>query len=357
MMASKTEITSTKQIDSQRNKEWLYEISFMRPILLTLLVSYHAFAPWCGAWDMPTGCEAYEPYRWIAFLSRAFRLECFVFISGYVFTFQLLSKNKYSRFKDLLTSKIVRLLVPCWIFSVIYFVCFKQYSNLINFLIVILGGAGHLWYLPCLFVCFVVQWFLIKKEFNTCFVIFLLTLFLFVSFIPLPMKMNRPLYYMLFFYGGGLFYQNKKIISEKTDFKKVMGVWCLFLILLIGVNTAIDFLKEFNYQNVIKRDLFYGIKNILKAVLAVVGIYAFYTTGVIWCRKHQVKEWAMKIGVCGYGVYVFHQFVLVWLYEYTQLPQILGTYWLPWIGFFVATVLSLALTLLIHKTRIGRKIL
>lgn len=34
---------------------WLYEISFMRPILLVLLVSYHAFAPFCGSWEMPQG--------------------------------------------------------------------------------------------------------------------------------------------------------------------------------------------------------------------------------------------------------------------------------------------------------------
>lgn len=36
-----------------RGSDWLYEISFMRPVLLVLLVGYHAFAPFCGAWETP----------------------------------------------------------------------------------------------------------------------------------------------------------------------------------------------------------------------------------------------------------------------------------------------------------------
>ena len=129
------------QIANDGKKEWLYEISFMRPILLLLLVSYHAFAPWCGTWDMPIGCSDYEPYRWVALISRAFRLECFVFISGYIFTFQMLAKNKFPQFKELLKSKIMRLLLPCWFFSALYYVLFKNYSEVVDFLIAILGGG------------------------------------------------------------------------------------------------------------------------------------------------------------------------------------------------------------------------
>ncbi len=74
-------------------KGWLYEISFMRPILLVLLVSYHAFAPFCGAWEMPQGIDTNEVYKWLAYLSRSFRLEAFVFLSGYVFTMQIVQKH------------------------------------------------------------------------------------------------------------------------------------------------------------------------------------------------------------------------------------------------------------------------
>ena len=38
-------------------KPWLNEVSFMRPVLLILLVLYHAFAPYVGTWQMPDGIE------------------------------------------------------------------------------------------------------------------------------------------------------------------------------------------------------------------------------------------------------------------------------------------------------------
>lgn len=343
-------------ISNEGKKEWLYELSFMRPILLLLLVSYHAFAPWCGAWDMPSGCSAFEPYRWVALLSRAFRLECFVFISGYIFTFQMLKKNKFPTFKELLSSKIVRLLIPCWVFSVIYFICFKNYTNVVDFLIVTVGGAGHLWYLPCLFICFLVQWVLIKKSINSTFVLIILSLLAFVSFIPLPLNMNKPLYYMLFFYGGGLFFQSKDRIKQKTTTTIVVLSWFLFFVVLFFINRLMD-VKGFDYQNTLIRGVIIGTQNLLKATLAWIGIYAFYSSAVVWCRSHRVSEWALKIGVCGYGVYVFHQFVLVWIYDYSNWPQTLGTYMTPWISFVFTTLVSLLLTLLIRKTKVGRKLL
>lgn len=351
---SKVQMT---KIAKGNSKEWLYEISFMRPILLLLLVSYHAFAPWCGAWDMPMGCADFEPFRWVAVVSRAFRLECFVFISGYIFTFQMLTKNKFPRFKELLGSKIARLLIPCWFFSILYFVLFKSYVDIIDFVFVIMGGAGHLWYLPCLFICFLVQWVFIKKKCDNRFVLIILFFLVFVSFVPLPLNMNQPLYYMLFFFGGGFFYQNKEIIRERTNAKNVVLSWLLFVIVLFLVEWAFKSLNGISQQSLIARGTIYGVKKMLKASLAWIGIYAFYKSAVIWCLNHQVSEWMLKIGVCGYGVYVFHQFILVWLYDYTSLPNLLGTYWLPWVGFILATTFSLVLTLLIRKTKIGRKFL
>lgn len=342
----------------QSNSQWLYEISFMRPILLTLLVSYHAFAPWCGTWGMLEGCSSFEPYRWIALLSRAFRLECFVFISGYIFTFQLLEKHKFPDFRSLLSSKFVRLIIPCWVFSLLYFVCFKKYTSFVNLFLTIINGGGHLWYLPCLFICFFVQWWLLNKtKMNNTTIIIILSILVFFSFVPIPFSLSRPLYYMLFFYGGGLFYQKKDVIASRSTLTRTLLSWMVFLVLLVTFNLFFDMTKEFVSLNQIERGLLNGLDNILKAILAWVGIYSFYTTATIWCRNHQVSDWALEIGVCGYGVYVFHQFVLVWLYDHTSMPTKVGTYWTPWLGFIIATIVSLVLTFLIRKTKIGRQFL
>ena len=169
--------------------------------------------------------------------------------------------------------------------------------------------------------------------------------------------MNKPLYYMLFFYGGGLFYQCKDKIKEKTKTKNVVLLWLLFFVALIFINKIMDVVGGANYYSMVMKGAFIGLKNLLKASLAWIGIYAFYTSAVVWCRRHTASDLALKIGMCGYGVYVFHQFVLVWLYEYTSFPKILGTYWTPWVSFVFTTLVSLQLTLIIRKTKLGRKFL
>ena len=92
----------------------------MRPILLVLLVSYHAFAPYSGAWEMPQGIEANETYKWLAYISRSFILEAFVFLSGYVFTMQIVKKQKFKSLFQVAFSKFKRLIIPCWIFGIVY---------------------------------------------------------------------------------------------------------------------------------------------------------------------------------------------------------------------------------------------
>lgn len=147
------------------------------------------------------------------------------------------------------------------------------------------------------------------------------------------------------------------MIAEKTSSKSVIVSWIVFIIVLVGVTMLIGMFKGLGPLNVLQRVLVYGLKLELKALLAWVGIYAFFTSAILWCRRHQVSNWALKVGVCGYGVYVFHQFILVYIYDYTQYPQMFGTYWLPWVSFIVATCLSLILTLLIRQTKIGRQFL
>lgn len=119
-------------IENQERKAWLYEISLMRLVLLILLVLYHAFAPYVGTWDKPNGVVDIEVYRWIGLLSRAFRLEGFVFISGYIFTFQVLERRKFEKVSILLKSKIERLLIPSFIFSAIYLLFYGKYDTLLS---------------------------------------------------------------------------------------------------------------------------------------------------------------------------------------------------------------------------------
>lgn len=75
---------------------------------------------------MPNGIHAVKIYYWIASLSYSFMLETFVFISGYVFGYQVRTKfGNNVDFHNCVTKKAKRLLVPSIVFSAIYFIIFN----------------------------------------------------------------------------------------------------------------------------------------------------------------------------------------------------------------------------------------
>ena len=70
--------------------------------------------------------------------------------------------------------------------------------------------------------------------------------------------------------------------------------------------------------------------------------------------KGEIPQWLIKLGGLCFGVYLLQQFILMGLYYYTELPVILGCYWLPWVGFLIALIGSLVFAWLLVKTKVGR---
>ena len=331
----------------------------MRPVLLVLLVSYHAFAPYVGTWPMPDGIQEVEAYRWLGFLSRAFRLEGFVFISGYIFTFQVVERKKFDSFSSLLKSKIQRLLIPSYFFSIAYLLCFLEYKGAANAAVMVLSGVGHLWYLPCLFYCFLIQYLLLTNKVRQSHCIALLSLMMLASVVHLPLYLQKPLYYMTFFYGGGLFWQYSEKLKSKATQKNIVLSWLVFIVLFVVLNIATMRMTELkaSVTSALLRGGINEFNTISKALLGWSGITALYLLAARYCSGHAIGSFILKVGVCGYGVYVFHQFILVYLYRYTELPTIGGTYLLPWVGIVITTVAAVSLTLAVRSTKIGRKYL
>lgn len=109
-----------------KNRINLDEISFIRPILIVLLVLYHAFAPWCGAWNAFDGFQENIFYWWIGKLAYSFMLPTFVFISGYVWSYQRETLRRKDEFKVLFIKKLKRLYIPCLLFGFLYLFLFDK---------------------------------------------------------------------------------------------------------------------------------------------------------------------------------------------------------------------------------------
>ena len=331
----------------------------MRPILLVLLVSYHAFAPFCGAWEIPSGVESNEFYKWLARLNYAFLLEGFIFLSGYVFVMQIVEKNKFNSINQIAVNKFHHLIIPCWIFGTAYYLIFTRPAEIqIGGIVSILYGIGHLWYLPCLFWCSCIVYFLIKKGYNEKLTLLVLAALMLGSIIYIPMQFNRAMYYMFFFYMGGMFWKYKDKLRTYANVKYITSLTILFAALLVTVNIYI----EYTTKALVDADTLYKLmlmlsKVLAKAILATVGISTLYLAASLYMEDHTLNKTVMTIGTMGYGVYIFHQFVLKYLYYNIPFPEQLGTTMFPCVGLIIAIAVSLLLTWGFRNTKIGRKLI
>ena len=338
----------------------LSDVVIIRNILIILLVFYHAFAIYSGAWDPIKGYPEVPGYWWLDKLSYAFMLETFVFISGYVFGFQVRTKGEEKlKAKNLLLGKFKRLMIPCMVFSLLYILLFGHITQPVQkTLYSLVNGVGHMWFLPMLFWCFVGVWVIEKLRLKAKWVIPLLVLCSICSFLPLSLRMGNAMYYMIFFYVGYILQKEDISLDRFYTLKHciVLAVaFCILFPTLTLLKGRLGALMAMENQLVMKAAIV-SSSTLLRLIYSSVGLAMLF---VIIGHKEKdrttsLPQWIIKVGNLCFGVYLLQQFILKGLYEYTSLPAILGCYWLPWVGFVVALAGSLIISYLLVKTKVGK---
>lgn len=338
----------------------LSDVVVIRNILIVLLVFYHAFAIYSGAWDPIKGYPEIPVYWWLDKLSYAFMLELFVFVSGYVFGYQVRIKGESKLdAKNLFWGKFKRLMIPCMVFSLLYILLFQDIKQPIyKTAYDLLNGAGHMWFLPMLFWCFVGIWIIEKIHLNSKWAVLLLVLAALCSFIPIPFRMGTAMYYMLFFYAGYIIQRNaislEGLYTPKSAILTTVSFAVIFLLLTLLKEQLGVILMGGGENQIIMLSVKNTISNALMLIYAFAGIIMALSLVGCYLKKHNFTSWMEKVGGLSFGVYLLQQFILVWLYEYTTLPSLLGCWWLPWFGFVVALFGSIIIVSLLLKTKIGK---
>ena len=343
------------------NRKILQDVVCIRLVLILLLVLYHSFAMYCDSWAMPEGIHEVKAYWWIGAFSYSFLLETFVFISGYVFGYQV--REKFSGCIDLyntVISKARRLLIPSVLFSSIYILCFnlgdaispiKQVYNVIN-------GEGHMWYLPMLFWCFVVIFIVEKLRIPSRYIILLASFASVFSLLTLPLRLSSTAYYFIFFYIGYLIQRNDIYSNSKIKLKTAFILLVLFLLVFVLskiILTDKSFLSfaEQSMMNKLIISLATRVSTLLLSALGLASIYSFVNLmlnrGCIIVNKSMIR----LSGYC-FGVYIFQQFILKYFMYNASVINIFGSYWLPWVAFVIALLVSIILTSAILKIYVGR---
>lgn len=347
---------------SNQGKKLLYEVSYIRPIVIFLLVVSHSFTKiHKGAGTDTQPYELAEAYLWLVRLIKGFRIETIALVAGYVFAYQSIDLGRKYKFWPFFVKKAKRLLIPMLVFGAIYYFCFlfKQKDfTMASFIVTLLSGCGHLWFLPMLFWCFMAIWLIDKYKLSSWFTLVVLAL---VSVVPsngLPLGLSRLPHFLFYVFAGYFLWQHHETPLRWSKSNVVIVIsWIVYVVLVVlRANLHLSYSSS---MPLIQKGLIMSCNNAMLLCTSCSGIMALYLTVVHFTSRPGFvpPEWVINASSDCYGVYVFHQFILVWLYFYTPLVGSCPSLLVPIIGFIVAISISLLLTRLLLKTRWGRSLI
>lgn len=346
-------------------KKILQEVNIIRPIVIFLLVLLHSFAIFYGGWELPDGVTDIKLYHYLPCIIRGFRIETIAFIAGYVFSYQSNDLGRTYTLFDIIKKKFVRLIIPCWVFGTVYALCFRRADSIISNAVSILNGIGHLWFLTMLFWCFVslfyIDRYFKKNGFGGKGGIMLFLCLSAISCIPpigIPsLGLNRMPHFLFYTYLGYLFYLHKDKIIDYFQSKSML-IFTLYLI-FVGLSFFITpYYLEQQELHSLNYFILYLLLKISQYLMAFSGITFLYIIVMRFLRKKGQNYILPNIVTASnkmcYGVYVFHQFLLIYIYDYSPIPAYINSYLLPYVALITTLSLSILLSKIFLMTRLGR---
>ena len=260
--------------------------------------------------------------------------------------------------------KAKRLLLPSLLFSIIYYAIFCDITRpMLEIIYSILNGCGHLWFLPMLFLCFVAAYAVCKLHISNSWVLISALICSLYSFLPLPFRLNNAMYYFLFFYIGYLCFDNMRRISRYMNSRYVILSICLFLCLFILLTSVVIFFaggcNGLTSNELVNKILRLSITNAFRLLYSISGVIMLFLTINYLLKTGLLKMTSSmwKISTLCFGVYVYQQFILKYLYYYTGFWSWYYPSFLPWGAFIVALNVSLLLSWLTLKTKLGKMLI
>lgn len=206
----------------------------MRPFAIFLVVIYHSFCYHNGNWPIPANYEVNEIYAWFVKFVYGAMLETFTLVSGYIFAYQSITLQRKTNFKKFATKKFTRLYIPCFCFGLVYYLMFYTDNfTPAHFVSSLIGGPGHLWFLPMIFFCYLGLWIIDKYQPNPVATFLTLGAFSIIG-IPLPLGgISSVPHYLFFCYCGYLLWiYRDKVIAKSSPLTSLL-FFALYIALII----------------------------------------------------------------------------------------------------------------------------
>lgn len=335
----------------------LNEIVLLRTIMTLLLIATHSFSMFSENWVYPNGIGHCNLYMWIShFVSHAM-LGGYTFISGYLLTYQK-KKILQQSYKTFVYKKSQRILLPGIIFSILYVYMFKEhtFSSLISFCYKL--GVGHMWYLPMLMWCMIFGYYLLKHDISLKKALIISGSLIFFYFLPLPFGLSSFFYYAIYFILGMVAYRYKgkgnKVVLSKY---KLLLRWGEYLIVFTISTILILYLSSFPKNDLLSELAIKETRTYFRVFSGIFGVWMYWHICLYVTSRHNLPFWVHILSRYSFGIYLYQQFILLILLYHTSLPQLVGTIPLPWICLLITTIMSLGLSFLTSKTKVGKYLL
>lgn len=230
-----------------------------------------------------------------------FHMPLFMAISGAFFQIQI-HKNKWKDLNFLLHAKFKRLMIPFFVFTLLYTIPVKYISNyfvqtnVVNAIIgqLFLLGNSHLWYLYALFVIFIIAYYVLKRDSGFWMLVFLFLIHLISNKIELTL-IKAPIQFLFYFAMGFMFESKREVYNKFLDSKR------RFLSFLV-----IGFVVLILFNFGIKKYLILFSKIILE-ILAIYGSLLTYTIAYYLSKSTTLVNTKIYqlILVNSLGIYIF----------------------------------------------------
>ena len=230
-----------------------------------------------------------------------FHMPLFMAISGAFFQIQI-HKNKWKDLNSLLHAKFKRLMIPFFVFTLLYTIPVKYISNyfvqtnVVNAIIgqLFLLGNSHLWYLYALFVIFILAYYVLQRYSGFWILVFLFLLHLISNKIELTL-IKAPIQFLFYFAMGFMFESKREVYNKFLDSKR------RFLIFLV-IGFVVLILFNFGIK---KYSILFS--KIIIEILAIYGSLLTYTISYYLSKSTTLVNTKIYqlILVNGLGIYIF----------------------------------------------------
>lgn len=179
----------------------------------------------------------------------------------------------------------------------------------------------------------------------------------------LPMQLDATSHYFVFFLGG--YAIRKRNMFRFTEKLKCPSLWIILLCIVYLLMKMIVMILRNKYSpdsnlitlgnDTLGSFVVFLIISIAKFICGFCGVAVLYLLVTRYIvNKVVLTPWLIKLSTYCYGVYIYHQFILLVIYYQLPVADYVHSMLVPWAATVFTILISLMFTKLTLQTRLGR---